>query len=121
MGADNGSVAISVVATPGSIPTRVLLRQLQRKIADLPADRRSARSPRTGPLAGYQTAVPGQQRPRRDQPTAAKRGGQQPGKGCQDHPVGLVRPGPGHLAAQHHHLMPQHTDLRVLRRLAAAQ
>jgi len=51
----------------------------------------------------------------------AQRYRQQPGQCRQDRPVGPVRPGLGHLAAEHHHLMPQHHDLRVLGRLAAAQ
>src|SRR6266516_7276372 len=39
-----------------------------------------------------------------------------------DHPpAGPVRCGPGHLAAEHHHLLAQHQDLRVLGRLTAAQ
>lgn len=44
-----------------------------------------------------------------------------PTYGHQDRAVGPDRPGPGHLEAQHHHLMVHHQDLRVLRRLAAAQ
>jgi hypothetical protein len=37
-----------------------------------------------------------------------------------DRTVSPARPGPGHLAAEHHHLMTQHHNLRVLRRLATA-
>jgi hypothetical protein len=40
---------------------------------------------------------------RRDQPAAPQRSGQQPGQRGQDRTVGPVRPGPAHLAAQHHH------------------
>ena len=46
---------------------------------------------------------------------------EQPGQRCQDRPVGPVRTGPGHLTAQHYHLVAQHQDLRVPRCLAAAQ
>jgi hypothetical protein len=55
----------------------------------------TARLIRVGPLAGDQTAVPGQQRFRRDQSAAPQPGWQQPGKSRQDGPVGPVRLGPG--------------------------
>jgi len=106
---------------PAVSPGRVLPRQPQHQIADLLADRRAARPARVGPLAGEQTAVPSQQRPWRNQPAAPQRGGQQPGHGRQDRAVGPVQVRPGHLAAEHHHLMSQHHDPRVLGRLAAPQ
>jgi hypothetical protein len=52
---------------------------------------------------------------------ATQSGRQQPGQGRQDRAVGPIRPGTGHLAAEHHHLMTEHHDLRVLGRLAPAQ
>ena len=74
-----------------------------------------------GPFTGGQTAVPGQQGSRRDQPTAAQRGRQQPGQ-CRPHrAVGPVRLRLGDLTAEHHHLVTQHHDLRVLGRLTSAQ
>jgi len=63
----------------------------------------------------------GQQSSRPDQPAVPQRGWQQPGKRRQDRAVSQVRPGPGHLAAERHHLMPQHKDFRVFGRLAATQ
>ena len=65
--------------------------------------------------------MPGQQGSRRDQSAAPQLGGQQPGQGRQDRAVGPVRPGTAHPAAQHHHLMAQHQDLRLLGCPAAAQ
>jgi hypothetical protein len=65
--------------------------------------------------------VPGQQSSWRDQPTITQRCREQPGKCRQDRPVGPVRPGQGHLAAEHHDFVTRHLDLRVLGRLAAAQ
>lgn len=74
-------------------------------ISNLPAAeaRSSNRAPqvRVGPLAGDQTTVPGQQSPSGNQPTGMQRYREQPGQCRQDRPVGPVRPGPGHLAAQH--------------------
>ena len=66
-----------------------------------------------------QSAVPGQQRARRDQPMTAQHGWKQPGQRRQDCPVGLVRLRPGDLTAEHRDLMPEHHDLRILGRLAA--
>jgi hypothetical protein len=72
-------------------------------------------------LAGEEAAVPGQQGAWRDQPAATHRRWQQPGQGCQDRPVGPVRLRQGDLAPEHHHLVAQHHDLRVLGGLVAAQ
>jgi hypothetical protein len=74
-----------------------------------------------GPSAGEETAVPRQQGSRRDESATAQPGRQQLGQRCQDHPVCPVRLGTCDLTAQHHDLMPQQNDLRVLGRLAAAQ
>jgi hypothetical protein len=46
---------------------------------------------------------------------------QQLGQRCQDCPVGPVRLRPCGLAPQHHDLMTEHHDLRILGRLAAAK
>src|SRR5271166_3304713 len=86
---------------------RVLARQLQHQLTEFLADPRAARPTWVSPVASNQTAVPGQQRSRRNPPTAPQCRRQQAGRGCQDRPVGPVRPDPGHLAAQHHHLMPR--------------
>ncbi len=69
-------------------PGGILPRQPQHQVADLLADRRAARPSRVGPLAGNETAVPGQQRSRRDQTTAPQCGRQQPGQGRKDRAVG---------------------------------
>jgi hypothetical protein len=106
---------------PAVSPRRVLRCQPQHQFTDLPGRPRPARPTRVRPLAGDETAVPGQQRSGRDQPAATQRGGQQPGQRCHDRAVGPVRPGAGDMAAEHHHLVTQHYDLRVLRCLAAAQ
>jgi hypothetical protein len=66
-------------------------------------------------------AVPGQQRARSDEPVGTQHGWQQPGQRCQDRPVGPVRLRAGDLSPQHRDLMTEHHDLRILRRLAAAQ
>ena len=115
--AEAGQLAVHPAVSPG----RVLPGQPQHQITDLLASRRAARPGRVGPLAGNQTAVPGQQSPRRHQPTSSQRCREQPGQCRQDRPVGPVRLGPGHLAAEHHHLLAQRQDLRVLGRLTAAQ
>ena len=117
MVAEAGHLAVH----PAVAPRRILPRQPQHQVTDLLVGRRPARLARVGPLAGDQTAVPGQQRSRCDQSAAPPGGGQRSGQGRQDRAVGPVRPRPGHLPAQHHHLMAQHQDLRVLRCLAAAQ
>jgi hypothetical protein len=46
---------------------------------------------------------------------------QQPGQRRQDRPVGPVELRPGDLTAQHRDLVPEHHDLGVPGRLAAAQ
>jgi hypothetical protein len=117
MMAEAGQLAVHPAVSPG----RVLPCQPQHQVADLRASPRAAWPVRVGPLAGEETAVPGQEGSRRDQPTTTQRGWQQPGKCRQDRPVGPVRPGPGDLAAQRHHLVPQRHDLYVLGRLASAQ
>jgi hypothetical protein len=81
-------------------PCRVLSRQPQHQGADLLASRRAARPARVGPLAGDQTAAPRQQGSRRKQPSAAQPGWQQASQRGQYRPVGPVRPGPGHPAAE---------------------
>jgi hypothetical protein len=112
-----GQLAVHAAVSPG----RVLPRYPQHQVVDLLAGRRAARPSRVGPLTGDQTAVPGQQGSQRDHATGAQCGWQQPGQGCQDRAAGPVRPGPGDLAAEHHHLMTQDDNLRVLGRLAPAQ
>jgi hypothetical protein len=106
---------------PAVSPCGVLPRQPQHRVADLRAGSRPAWPTRVRPLARDQPAVPGQQRARRDQPAGAQHGWQQPGQRRQDRPIGPGRFGPDDLAAEHRDLMTQHQDLRVLRRLAAAQ
>jgi hypothetical protein len=78
---------------PAVSPGGILRRQPQHQVADLLSGRRAAQPTRAGPLAGDQTTVPGQQSPRRDQPTAVQRGRQQPGQRGQYRPVSPVRPG----------------------------
>ncbi len=106
---------------PAVPPRRVLPRQPQHQAADVLARLRAAGPVRVRPFAGDQAAVPGQQRSRRDEPVGAQYGWQLPGQRRQDGTAGPVRPGPGHLTAEHHDLMTQHHDLGILGRLAAAQ
>jgi len=102
---------------PGGIPRSGSPRQPQHQVADLPADRRAGGPARLGPPAGDQTAVPGQQGSRRDQPTASQPGWQQLGPGRQDRAVGPVRLRPGYLAAEHHYLaVPAGPHLGIQRR-----
>ncbi len=61
---------------PPVSPRRVLRRQPQHQVTDLRARPWAAWPSRVGPLAGDQTAVPGQQRSRRDQSAGTERGGQ---------------------------------------------
>ena len=117
LAAEAGQFAVHPAVSPG----RVLLRKPQHEVADFRACPRAAWPRRVRPLAGDQTAMPGQEGSRRNQPAAAQRRWQQPGQRHQDRTVRPVRLGPGHLTAEHHHLMAQHQDLRVLRRPAAAQ
>jgi len=58
--------------------------------------------------------MPRQQGSRRNQPAAAQRGREQPGQYRQDRPAGPVRPWAGDLTAEHHDLVTQDHDLRVL-------
>jgi hypothetical protein len=106
---------------PAVPPGRVLPRQPQHQVANLPAGPGAAWPARIRPLACDQAAVPGQQRPWCDEPAGTRHGGQQPGQRCQDRSVGPVRFRLGDLTPQHRDLMPEHHDLRVLGRLAAAQ
>lgn len=101
--AEAGQLAVHSTVSPG----RVLPYQPQHQAADLLASPRAARPVRVGALAADETTVPGQQGSRRDQPATPQRGRQQPGQYRQDRAVGPERLGPGRLAPQHHHLMPQ--------------
>ena len=105
---------------PAVSPGRVLPRQPQYQAADLLAGPRPAWPARIRPPACDQPAMPGQHRPRRDEPMGAQHGWKQPGPCRQDRPAGPVRPGLGRLTAEHRDLMTEHHDFRVLRRLAAA-
>ena len=58
--------------------------------------------------------MPRQQGSRRNQSAAAQCGREQPGQYRQDRPVGPVRLRAGDLTAEHHHLVAQDHDLRVL-------
>ena len=104
---------------PAVSPGRVFPRQPQHQVADLRAGPRPAWPVRVRPPVCDQLAVPGQQRPRRDEPVGTQHGRKQPGQCRQDRPVGPVRLGPGDLTAEHRDLMTEHQDLRVLGRLAA--
>ena len=86
-----------MVAKPGELavhppvsPGRVLFRQPQHQVADVRTGPGAARPVRVSPLAGDQTAVPGQQGSRRNQPTVPQRGWQQLGERRKDRPVGPV-------------------------------
>jgi hypothetical protein len=104
---------------------RVLSRQPEHQIPNLLAHPTAAGLARIRPGALDQTAVPGQQRARGDQPMRTQHHlsthRQQPGQPCQDGPVGPVHLRAGDLTPQHRHLMTDHHDLRVLRRLATRQ
>ena len=56
-----------------------------------------------------------------DESAGAQLGWQQLGERGQDRPVGPVRLRPGDLPPEHCDLMPQHHDLGILGRFAAAQ
>ncbi|MEU7901127.1 hypothetical protein AB0B45_50925 [Nonomuraea sp. NPDC049152] len=73
-------------------------------------------------LALEQTTMPSQQRRGSDQPMSAQHRRQPPSQGRKNGPIGPVRLRTCHLTPQHRrHLVTQHHDLNVLRRLAAAQ
>ena len=112
-----GQLAVHPAVPPG----RVLLGQLQYKVADFLAGPWATWPVRIRPLACDQAAVPGQQRARRDDPMGAQHGWQQPGERRQDCPVGPVRLRPGDLTPQHRDLMTENHDLRILGRLPAAE
>ena len=106
---------------PAGPPGRVLPREPQHQIPDIPAGRRASWPAGMGPCTRGEAAVPGQQRPWRDEPVTPERCWQQPAQRRHDRPAGPARPRPGDLAPQHRHLMPQHPDLRVPGRRPAAQ
>ncbi len=104
---------------PAVPPGRVLPRRPQHQGADLRAGARPAWPVLVRPFGCDQTAMPGRQRTRRDQPAGAQHSWKQPGQRRQDRPVGPVRLGPGDLTAEYRDLITKHQDLRVLRCLAA--
>jgi len=102
-------------------PEWVLPRQPQHQVADVLAGPRTTRPVRVRPFACDQPTVPGQQRPRRDQPVGAQHRWQQVGQRSHDGTAGPARRGPGDLTAEHRDLMTEHHDFRVLGCLAAAK
>ena len=116
-----------VVTEPGEFPVHPAVPQAgfsRTAAAPGPGSPGWSRAPwpiRIGPCAWDQAAVPGQQRSWRDEPLGSQRRWQQPGQRGQDRPVGPVRLRPGDLTPQHRHLVPEHHDLRILGRLAAAR
>jgi len=119
--ADSVTEPAQFTVHPAISPGWVLPGKPQYQVADVLASSRSAWLVRVCPFACDQPAVPGQQRPRRDEPMGTQHGWQQPSQRRQDRPVGPVRPGPGDLTAEHRDLMTEHHDLRILGRLAATQ
>ena len=83
---------------------------------DLDANRRPAGPVRVGPLLSDQAAVPPQHGAGRNQPVRPQPSGQVPDQRCQDGAVSPVQAGPGRGPAQYGDLVPQHQQLRVLRR-----
>jgi hypothetical protein len=65
--------------------------------------------------------MPSQERGRLHQPSPPDRARQEPRKPGQHRAVGPVKPGSGHLPAEHRDLVPQHQQLRVLGRRAPRQ
>ena len=113
--AGGGQLATGPAVSPGG----VLPGQPQRPVADSCAGRWPAWPSRIGPVAGAETAVPGQHSSRCEEPAGPQRGGRQ-----------LVLPGPrgrpslawaGDLAPKHHALVTKDHDLRIFGCLAAAQ
>ncbi len=105
-----------LAADPPVSPGRVVAGHLQREPADRrPGTRPSRCPPRIGPAAPDQLGVPAQKRSRGDDQgqLAAVHGGQRPGKGGQDRPVGPGQPGRSDLALQDGELVAQHQDLGV--------
>jgi hypothetical protein len=101
---------------PGGIPRPGSPQLPQHQIANLLTSRRTARPGRVSPVAGNETTMPGQQSSWRDHPTISQRCRKQPGKCCQDRSVGPVRPGLGHLAAEHHDLVKHHDQVQQTER-----
>jgi hypothetical protein len=73
------------------------------------------------PPGGDQSAVPAQQRSRRDDPMGAKHLGYEPGQGREHGPVSPLQPRSRVGSAQHRHLVTQQEDFRVLRRRGAGE
>ncbi len=60
---------------PAGPPGRVLPREPQHQIPDIPAGRRGSWPAGIGPCTRGEAAVPGQQRPRRDEPVTRSAAG----------------------------------------------
>jgi len=86
---------------PGGIPRPVVPCQPQHQVADF------------GPRAGDRTAVPGQQRPGVTSRLPRSAGGSSRARAARIALPAQSGPGRAYLAAEHHHLMPQHLDLGV--------
>jgi hypothetical protein len=109
--------ALDTHDTPGA----VLGSQTHDQRDQVVADRRPARWLGLAPFGGQQPTVPAQQRAWGDDPMRAQRLGYDACQRSQDRPIRprqqrvRVRP------AQHRNLVPQHKDLRVLRRRGTRQ
>jgi hypothetical protein len=107
--AEPGGFAVDAVVAPA----RVLGRERQHELARLRRDRRSARwSPREGPAAADELAMPTQQRRRLEQQRTRTR--QRLAERGEHDPVGGPQLRPRHLTAEHLQLVPQQQDLHLL-------
>ena len=102
-------------------PRRVLPSESHHQVADLVADGRAAGPVRIRPRPADQPAVPGQQGRRGDNTVRPQLAGQHPGQRGRHRAIRPRQPRPADLAAQHGHLVPQHHDLDVLRRVRSGQ
>jgi hypothetical protein len=88
---------------------------------ELATDQRPTRRSRLRPLPCDQPMMPGQQRTRRDHPLRTKPARQYSSEDRKHRTVRPRRLRNADLATQYRDLMPQHQDLRILRRLRPSQ
>jgi hypothetical protein len=103
-------------------PARVLPRQADDQLLDLPVERRPPRSTtRVGPCAGDQPPVPAQQRLGPDEEARPARPRQDTADGGEQGPVGRFELWSWSLAAEHGELMTQDKDLQILGGIATGE
>jgi hypothetical protein len=107
---------------PEVAPARVLARQAEDQLPRLTPDRRTSGTPvRIRPAAGYQPAMPAQQRLRPHQERVPAMTRQHPAQRYKQQPIVRLETRLTGLPAKNRQLVPKHENLQLLRPITPAE